>query len=137
MPEENNIDHNWEEAIAERLESNAEQRQKEKAHVQDEVLKLAAERDQAIDEVKAPLIVFLVTNSKGAYAAEDLQKLPLDVLKKFKSNFADSVNTGYDEILAERERQRKKDAQAKYAGTMGSYNSETGKYENGAFGDEE
>lgn len=104
----------------------------------DEVSRIKDEKDQIENEVKTPIINFLVTNAKGTYVAEDLRKLPLDVLKKLKSNFADAVNSCYDVILEERERQRKKDAQAKLGKSdFGIYNSATGKYEGGILGDEE
>ena len=91
------------------------------------------------NEAKAPIVVFLVTNAKGAYHSEDLQRLPLEVLKKLKSNFADAVNNGYNDILEERKRQREKDAQAKYGdgGIMGVYDPVAGKYRGGLIGDEE
>ena len=94
-----------------------------------EITRLQDEKDQMENEVKAPLIAFLDLNSKGAFIREDLLKLNLETLKKLKSRFVDAVNSGYDEILKQRQTQR--DSENKPRGTVGAWNQETQEFEGG------
>lgn len=115
-----------------------DQFQKEKARLNDEIYtinnqlnQLQSEKDQMENEAKAPIIQFLGQQSRGAYHAEDLQKLDLATLKKLKGLFVDAAKTGYDEIMAKRQAARDAEDQRRPKVGTGTYNQETHLWEGG------
>jgi len=77
---------------------------------------------------KSYIVDSLVKDGRGAFAREDLEKLDFLELGVLRRTFDSSVSRKYAEVLARRQLQRENDSRPQ--GTVGSYNQETGEYEN-------
>jgi hypothetical protein len=82
-----------------------------------------------VERLKSPFIDSLVTDSKGYFSRDPLEKLSIDNLKILRRTFDSTVARDYQAFLAEREQKQK--AAKPSLGTVGSYNQDTGKFENG------
>jgi len=96
----------------------------------DAIQQMKDEKIQLERQAKEPLIKGLCKDSLGHFTESDLSRLTLDALQALRFNFEGEIARAYhDWLLA---RQQRDEARARTrCGTIGTYNQETGKWENG------
>ena len=94
------------------------------------------EKIQLERQAKEPLIKALCRDSKGCFNEDGLNKLSLDALLTLRANFESEISALYQDWLENRRMRDEARARTR-CGTVGTYNQNTGKWENGSFGTDE
>ena len=97
----------------------------------DAIVQMQDEKAELEKKAKEPLVRSLVKDSLGHFNEADLDKLTLDALHVLRVNFENEVGAAYHDWLVARQQRDEARARARKTGTIGTYNQDTGKWENG------